>query len=479
MTLDLTVKELYSKLKNQAKKSEIHTVSMTNNSINHYISNNYNEKDYLKVEDLNEVKDINFVNTTSMGIFGSNEQPSYTSLKEYMGSHEFREKDNDGEVVFVYGNRSKLPQVFVMHNHFLGPGIGGLREFDYKKQYGKYYLDSMLIDSLRLAEAMTYKGAINETASGGGKAARSNKRLTLEEKENTKLVEKYDTLRSHANLELATSLNIINDLRIKRGVYPYFTAEDVGTSCSDFDEMFSRTKYSICKSVSFGGTGNPSPYTAIGTVYSMIEGAKRAFEIQSNPLEDKTVLLEGLGNCGIEVLKHLVNYNANVKATDIQRTSIERAKLELGDHSNKVDFLHYNKDKIKKDPFIFIRENKGDIYSPCALGARINKETRRLLYDNGIKLIAGSANNQLTNEEHDSEVLFRSKIWFLPDYVVNAGGLINARQELPDVLHRMDNVVNMAKDRSKVVSNILDVSIKEKIPPLEAVQRIVKKRLKE
>ena len=135
--------------------------------------------------------------------------------------------------------------------------------------------------------------------------------------------------------------------------------------------------------------------------------------------------------------------------------------------------------QYQEDPFIFIRENKGDIYSPCALGARINKETRKLLADNGIKLIAGSANNQLTNEKEDSEFLFKNKIWFLPDYVVNAGGLINARQELPDVLHRMDNVVDLAKDRAKVTSEILDVSITENITPLEAVQRIVKNKLKE
>jgi len=472
MSLELKIGDLYSKLKKESKNSEVHTISVTNKEINYYVSENYETDKYSKKNYFKDIKDITFIDTTKQKLKGN-------SLKEYMKLHNFREKGRDGEVVFIYGNKSKIPQIFSIHNHFLGPGIGGLREFDYKKEYGELYLDSMLTDCLRLAESMTYKGAINGTASGGGKAARYNGRLSLEEKEDSEIVKKFNKKRNYANLELGTSLNIINNSRINRGLHPYFTAEDVGTNCKDFDKIFSRTPYAICKSLSLGGTGNPSPYTAIGTVHSMIEGAKRAFKIQNNPLEEKIVLLEGLGNCGIEVLKHLVHYNSNIKATDIQRSSIERAKIELGVHAKKVDFKFYDEKTRKKDPFIFIRENKGDIYSPCALGARINKETRKLLADNGIKLIAGSANNQLTNEKEDSEFLFKNKIWFLPDYVVNAGGLINARQELPDVLHRMDNVVDLAKDRAKVTSEILDVSITENITPLEAVQRIVKNKLKE
>ncbi len=473
MGVELTVRELYSNLRKTSRAKEVHIISVTSNKINHYITK---EDKCQKSDDLSNIDDVLFVDTTNR--MTHQEKIHYTSLRKYMREHNFREKDGDGEVVFVYSKQSNLPQLFVMHNHVLGPGIGGLREYDYKKEYGNFHNDSMLIDCLRLAEGMTYKGAINETNSGGGKSARSNIKPKKEQLENEEFSKKYNKKRNDANWELAIALNIINKKRISRNVHPYYTAEDVGTKCSDFDEMFQTTKYAICKSLTLGGTGNPSPYTAIGTIYSMIEGAKRVFRIEENPLKDRIILLEGIGNCGREVMKHLVNQNARVIATDITRSSIKRAKLELGDLSRNVDFKFYNEDERKENPFIFLTENRGEIYSPCALGATVNKQTRRTLKDNGIKLISGSANNQLENSE-DSEILHYMNILYLPDYVVNGAGLINARQELPDILHRMDNVVDLARGRGNVISRILDLSYEENITPLEAVTRIVNNKLEE
>lgn len=471
MGVELTVRELYSGLRKTSRAKEVHIVSVTSNKINHYVSKKEN---YDKSDDLSNIDDILFVDTTNR--ITHQEKQHHTSLRNYMSDNNFREKNGDGEVVFVYSKQSNLPQLFVMHNHVLGPGIGGLREYDYKKEYGKFYPDSMLIDCLRLAEGMTYKGAINETNSGGGKAARFNIRPKKEELEDEEYSKKYHKKRSAANKELAIALNIINEKRIARNVHPYYTAEDVGTRCADFDEMFQTTKYAICKSLYLGGTGNPSPYTAIGTVSSMIEGAKRVFRVEENPLKNKIVLLEGIGNCGREVMKHLVNHNARVIATDVTKSSIKRAKLELGDLSDKVDFKFYTEDERKEDPFIFLKENKGEIYSPCALGATVNKQTRKTLKNNGVKLIAGSANNQLENSE-DSELLHYMNVLYLPDYVVNGAGLINARQELPDILHRMDNVVDLARGRGNVISKILDLSYEKNITPLEAVTRLVNNKL--
>ena len=113
------------------------------------------------------------------------------------------------------------------------------------------------------------------------------------------------------------------------------------------------------------------------------------------------------------------------------------------------------------------------------MGATVNEKTRKLLHDNGIKLIAGSANNQLSDEKNDSEVLHYMGILSLPDYVVNGAGLINARQELPDIIHRTDNMVDLARGRGNGIARTLDISTKEDIPPLEAVQRIVDRKLKE
>ena len=489
MGAELTIKELYGTLKDSAKKNEVHLVSFTSKNTNHFLIKDYDEKNLLKINHKNSLDNILFIDTANTAYFSKTEKPKQASLETYMSENNFRKKNEDGEIVFIYGSNSGLPQIFAMHNNVLGPGIGGLRENDYKREHGKFYLDSMLTDCLNLARHMSYKGAINETNSGGGKATRYNNRLTTEERKNKKDLDKFNERRKHANFELAIALNVINGFRIERGVNPYYTAEDMNTTSADFNQMFSegpKTKYAICKSLELGGTGNPSPYTAIGTVYSMIEGAKRVFGAkrvygvhEENSLEGKVVLLEGGGNCGREVAKHLVHYDAKVILTDIKESALERVKLELGDYADRVKFVFYDQKQLKKDPFIFLRENKGDIYSPCALGATVNEKTRKLLHDNGIKLIAGSANNQLSDEKNDSEVLHYMGILSLPDYVVNGAGLINARQELPDIIHRTDNMVDLARSRGNVIARTLDISTKEGIPPLEAVQRIVDRKLKE
>ncbi|MBW2985361.1 hypothetical protein KY313_01785 [Candidatus Woesearchaeota archaeon] len=479
---ELTIKELYGTLKDSAKKNEVHLVSFTSKNINHYLIKDYDEKTLLNINNKNALDDILFIDTANTGSLGKTLKPEQTSLRNYMSKNNFRKKDEDGEIVFIYGSNSGLPQIFAMHNNVLGPGIGGLRENDYKREHGKFYLDSMITNCLRLAKSMTSKGAINETHSGGGKATRYNNRLTTEERKDKTILDKFNEKRKHANFELAISLNVINGFRIERGVNPYYTAKDMNTKCADFDQMFSegpKTNYVVSKSLEIGGTGNPSPYTAIGTISSMIEGAKRVFGVHENSLEGRVVLLEGVGNCGREVLKYLVHNNAKVIATDIAKFSIERAIKELGDHADKVKFVFYDQKQLKKDKYLFIKENKGDIYSPCALGETLNEITSELLYKNGVRLIAGSANEQFVDDRIDRhpQLFHRTGILTLPDYVVNRAGLINARQELPDIIHRTDNMVDLARETSNILARILDISTKEDISPFQAVQRIVDKRL--
>ncbi len=155
---ELTIKELYGALKDNAKKNEVHLVSFTSKNINHYLIKDYNDKTLLNTNNKNSLDDILFIDTANIAYFSKTEKPKQYSLRNYMSLNNFREKDEDGEVVFIYGSNSKLPQLFAMHNNVLGPGIGGLREVDYKHEHGKFYIDSMLTDGLRLAEAMSYKG---------------------------------------------------------------------------------------------------------------------------------------------------------------------------------------------------------------------------------------------------------------------------------------------------------------------------------
>jgi len=217
---ELTIKELYGTLKDSAKKNEVHLVSFTSKNINHYLIKDYDEKTLLNINNKNALDDILFIDTANTGSLGKTLKPEQTSLRNYMSKNNFRKKDEDGEIVFIYGSNSGLPQIFAMHNNVLGPGIGGLRENDYKREHGKFYLDSMITNCLRLAKSMTSKGAINETHSGGGKATRYNNRLTTEERKDKTILDKFNEKRKHANFELAISLNVINGFRIERGGQP-------------------------------------------------------------------------------------------------------------------------------------------------------------------------------------------------------------------------------------------------------------------
>ena len=111
MSLELKIGDLYSKLKKESKNSEVHTISVTNKEINYYVSENYETDKYSKKNYFKDIKDITFIDTTKQKLKGN-------SLKEYMKLHNFREKGRDGEVVFIYGNKSKIPQIFSIHNHF-------------------------------------------------------------------------------------------------------------------------------------------------------------------------------------------------------------------------------------------------------------------------------------------------------------------------------------------------------------------------
>ncbi|GAA3322227.1 hypothetical protein GCM10020331_041250 [Ectobacillus funiculus] len=190
----------------------------------------------------------------------------------------------------------------------------------------------------------------------------------------------------------------------------YITAEDVGTTVADMDIIHEETDYVTGISPSFGSSGNPSPVTAFGVYRGMKAAAKEAFGTDSLSGK-KTIAVQGVGNVAYNLCKYLYEEGAMLIVTDIHKESVQRAVDEF--RARAVD---------PQD----IYGVQCDIYAPCALGATVNDQTIPLMK---AKVIAGAANNQLKEARH-GDTLHERGIIYAPDYVINAGGVINVADEL-------------------------------------------------
>ena len=248
-----TMHEVCCYLENLAEKEDdIFLLSFRADSVikSYKIFNKGKGFDAEEIKDFSMLKNIFFTDTAGK---------QRTDMLSYMKKFNFNERNGDGELVIAYDGRTKTLVMIGIHNSNLGPATGGLREKDYST------FDSMATDTLRLARAMTYKAAVANTNTGGGKA--------------TRLVPKG--LRKDANQSFARLVNFVAKKREERGVKPYITAEDSNTHCGDFDDMDAITPYAICRSLHLGGSGNPSPVTAIGVYEAMKAGAEYAFPDKS------------------------------------------------------------------------------------------------------------------------------------------------------------------------------------------------------
>ncbi len=189
----------------------------------------------------------------------------------------------------------------------------------------------------------------------------------------------------------------------------YITAEDVGTTVEDMDIIHDETDYVTGISPAFGSSGNPSPVTAYGVYKGMKAAAKAAFGTDS--LEGKTIAVQGVGNVAYNLCRHLHEEGASLIVTDINKESVKRAVEDFGARAVDPGDIY---------------SQACDIYAPCALGAVINDDTIKQLK---AKVIAGAANNQLKETRH-GDTIHEMGIVYAPDYVINAGGVINVADEL-------------------------------------------------
>ena len=274
-----------------------------------------------------------------------------------------------------------LKSIIAIHSTTLGPSAGGLRMYDYASE------QAALNDVLLLSKAMSYKAAIAGIPWGGGKAVIIGD-PSMKSKE---------FLQSYGKF--------VNSLNGK-----YITTTDVGTSQFDIEAISEVTNYTVGKHVAVGGCGDMGDMTAYGVARGMEACAVHLWG--SNSLRNKTVAIQGVGKVGTALVKWLVNtYQANVIIADINPNAIKDVKSRFP--------------VLKTVPYDIILSTECDILAPCALGGVINKNTIPQLK---CKIIAGSANNQLESYE-DGVMLHDKNILFAPDFVINAGGLIDAYVE--------------------------------------------------
>lgn len=307
--------------------------------------------------------------------------------------------DNHEQVVFCNDKDTGLKAIIGIHNTVLGPALGGTRMWNYESEW------DALNDVLRLSRGMTFKSAITGLNLGGGKAVIIGDAKTQKTPE---LMKRFG--------EFVHSLS-----------GRYITAEDVGMTTEDMDLVREVTPYVTGISESKGGAGNPSPITAYGVFMGMKAAAKFAYG--SDILEDKVIYVEGIGNVGEALVEHLTNEGAKVFISDLNRERLEYVR-------DKYKAAIYEGDNLYGEAM--------DIYAPCALGATVNDETVHQLK---AKVIAGAANNQLADEQKHGTMLRERGIVYAPDFLINAGGIINVYAELEnygkhEIIRKTENIYN-------------------------------------
>ena len=284
------------------------------------------------------------------------------------------------QVVFTYEPSFGYKGIIGIHNTSLGPALGGTRFWRYASDY------DALVDVLRLSRGMTFKAAVAGLNLGGGKAVIIG---------DNKTQQREMIMRAHGRA--------VQTLGGR-----YITAEDVGTSVEDMDYIHMETDHVVGMA---GKSGDPSPITAFGTYRGIKACAMRKFGEDS--LAGRSVVVQGAGHVGYYLVELLVGEGAKVFVSDIDQSKIDAVVEAFGAEVVDVNEVY---------------SVEADVFAPCALGAILNDDTIPQLQ---VQIVAGAANNQLAKAHH-AQTLREKGILYAPDYVINAGGLINVYSELAD-----------------------------------------------
>jgi leucine dehydrogenase len=334
------------------------------------------------------------------------------------------------QVVFCHDEATGLKAIIAIHNTTLGPALGGTRMWNYATE------QEALTDVLRLSRGMTYKASISGLNLGGGKAVIIGNAKTLKSEPLMRRFGKF-----------------VQSLGGK-----YYTAEDVNMKTSDMEYISMETKYVTGLPESMGGGGDPSPVTAYGVYMGIKATTKKVYG--SDSLAGKKVGVQGVGQVGMHLVEHLVKENAKVFITDLSEDKMDALATRLG---------------VIPVPQEQFYDLEMDIYAPCALGATLNDDSIARLK---CAIIAGAANNQLEDELKHGYMLMDRGIAYAPDFLINAGGLINVYSEYSGNYNRNKAYAQTEKIYDTCL-HILNFANEEKITSQEAAIQLAEKRIQE
>lgn len=338
--------------------------------------------------------------------------------------------DDFEQVIFSQDKRSGLKAITVLHDTTLGPAIGGIRYYPYATE------GEALKDAMRLAKGMTYKNAAAGLPHGGGK--------TVFMKDPDATINEEAMFRAFG--------------RIVEGMNGrYIPSVDVGTSSDQMDFIALETDYVVGSYRRPGASGNPSPTTGYGVFSGIKAAVQKVFGTDS--LEGRTILLEGAGKVGLTVAEYALAEGARVIATDISEESLLRAK-ELG-----CEVVEPSK----------LFDVEADIYSPCALGGTVNEEMIEKLKGANVKIVAGAANNQLETDQ-DGERLKDAGILYVPDYILNAGGVIHVADELNGGFN-YERTMKAVKNISNQIQRVFELAEANDLPMNKAADQFAEDRI--
>ncbi len=356
-------------------------------------------------------------------LLSDNKSGKKLKLLSAMGKH------NHEQVVFCSDENVGLKAIIAIHSTVLGPALGGSRMWNYESE------EDALNDVLRLSRGMTYKAAVTGLNLGGGKAVIIG-----------------DPKKDKSEALFRSFGRFVQGLGGR-----YITAEDVGTNTNDMEYVRMETKHVTGLVRALGGSGDPSPVTAYGVFHGMKACALELYDKDS--LKGLRITVQGLGHVGEALVELLSKEGAEIFITDLNTDTTEKVGAK------------YNANPIGIDDVFKI---EGDIFAPCALGGVINSESLRNF---GYKIIAGSANNQLEDENVHGKMLKEMGILYAPDYVINAGGLINVWNELQG--YNKSKALKEVKGIYHILQNVFEISKKENIPTNLASNRLAEKRIEQ
>ena len=340
----------------------------------------------------------------------------FNSLNEY--GHE--------QLVYCNDKELGLKAIIGIHNTVLGPAMGGTRMWNYSSD------EEAINDVLNLSMAMSYKSSLAGLNAGGGKAV-----IIGDPKiKNEKFIRRY--------------AEFLNDLKGK-----YWTAQDVNMTSEDIVNIKKTSRYVVGLPKEHGGLGDSSAPTAYG-VYLGIKSAVMNITGKDS-LQDKKIFVQGVGKVGSKLIDYLIEEGSKIFAYDINKNNLER----------------YNKSKITILKEGDMYKNRYDIYSPCALGGAVNKDSVDQIQ---CDIIAGAANNQISDEDIVLPKLKEKNILFIPDFLINAGGIISVYHEQINDLDSK-KVMDMTSDIFDKVTDVLKFSSENNISTFQASIQLAKDRI--